>query len=142
MAEKKEKTTEQLLAEAMAAITSMQKQMQANAEALEAKVSEMRAENIAAKKEATKAVQDSVDALTAMQNKVDSMNAQDLRKRTAERNARCKKPLSDTEREAWRELERRAKTTGFEEQPGPAEMVQLGEYRIRAKIKPAEESEE
>lgn len=137
MAKSKEKetaTSDDMLQEALAGIRLLKEQMEIDRAAFKAELDDFRAENTQLKREATKTVQDSVDALAAMRNKVDQANSAMFEKRKAESAERCKEPLSEYEREAWRELERRAKTYGFDDQPSPAEMATLGEYRIRAKI--------
>ena len=129
-----EPSSEGMLQEALEGIKLLNEQMEIDRAAFKAELDDFRAENTQLKREATKTVQDSVDALAAMRNRVDQANAAMFDKRKAESAERCKEPLSETEREAWRDLERRAKTHGFDEQPSPAEMTTLGEYRIRAKI--------
>lgn len=134
MAKDNKKTTEELLQGALEDIAVLMKKADEDRAAFKAELAKWGVENKELKREATKTVQDSVDALAAMRNKIDHANQAMFDKRIAESKKRCKKPLSDAEREEWRDLERRAKTPGMEEQPSPAEMSRLGEYRIRAKI--------
>lgn len=134
MAKETKQSEQDTLNQALETMTRMQEQMDSDRAAFKAELDAFREENKELKREATKTVQDSVDALAAMRNKIDHANQKMFDNRMAESKERCKHPLSRDEREQWRELERRATTSGFEEQPSPAEMTMLGEYRIRAKI--------
>ncbi len=131
---KEKKSTEDMLEQAVKGIAWLKEQAEIDRAAFKAELDDFRTENTQLKREATKTVQDSIDALTSMRNKIDAANQAMFEKRRRESAKRCKAPLSEPEREAWRELERRATTHGFDEQPSAGEMVTLGEYRIRAKL--------
>ena len=65
---------------------------------------------------------------------VDRANKAAFARSEAERAERCEEPLTEEDRLELTELERRARTHGPEDQPSPAEMLKLGELRIRAKL--------
>lgn len=122
------------LAAAMKSIEMLTGQMQTDREASADAIEEVRTENAALKKESKSQAQEVLDALATMRNNIDQANQADFDKREKESAARCRIPLAEEERVLWVDLERRAKTHGFDEKPSPAEMLTLGEYRTRAKL--------
>ena len=65
---------------------------------------------------------------------VDAANARAFKLAKKARAERCQVPLSEDDRVVKQDLERRCRTQGPDEQPSPAEMMQLGELRERARL--------
>lgn len=122
------------LAAAMKSIEMLTGQMQTDREASADAIKQIRSENDELKKASVDKAQEVLDALATMRNNIDQANQAGFDKREKESAARCRIPLTEEERVLWQDLERRAKTHGFDEKPSPAEMLTLGEYRTRAKL--------